>query len=205
MRFPSRSPFTADRARDPMTTDPVTPPAPAIAAALDRRLRGAIRDVPDFPKPGIVFKDVTTVLLDPDLFRDVTEAMAAPWAGERITHVVGIESRGFIFGAPVALRLGAAFVPIRKPGKLPWQRQRVDYDLEYGTDALEIHVDACTAGSRVLIVDDVLATGGTADAAARLVEQVGGRVEGLAFLVELGFLGGAERLAGRRLESLVRY
>lgn len=188
-----------------MPTRSPSPTASSASADLERRLRAAIRDVPDFPKPGIVFKDVTTVLVDAELFRDAVAAMAEPWAGAGITHVVGIESRGFIFGAPVALRLGAGFVPIRKPGKLPWQRHRVDFDLEYGTDALEIHVDACGAGSRVLIVDDVLATGGTAGAAARLVEQVGGRVEGLSFLVELGFLGGAARLAGRRLESLLRY
>lgn len=172
---------------------------------LAARIRATLRDVPDFPKPGIVFKDITPVLAEASLFRLVTEAMAAPWATGGVTHVVGIESRGFIFGAAVAQHLGAGFIPIRKPGKLPFQRQRVEYALEYGTDALEMHVDACGAESRVLIVDDVLATGGTAAAAARLVEQAGARVEGLAFLVELGFLGGASRLGRRRVTSLVQY
>lgn len=183
-----------------------TPPTIAPSAAEVReRLMAAIRDVPDFPKPGILFKDVTPVLLDGELFRLATEAMATPWKQTGVTHVVGIESRGFIFGAPVAQHLGAGFIPIRKPGKLPYQRERVEYALEYGTDALEMHVDACGAGSRVLIVDDVLATGGTAAAAARLVEQVGATVMGFAFLVELAFLGGAARLAGRSFESAVRF
>ncbi|HEY0996568.1 MAG TPA: adenine phosphoribosyltransferase [Gemmatimonadaceae bacterium] len=170
---------------------------------LTLALKRAIRDVPDFPKPGVVFKDITPVLADPRLFGQVVEAMAAPWRAQGITHVVGIESRGFILGAPVALALGAGFVPIRKPGKLPFATRFEEYALEYGTDRLEVHVDACDAGARVLIVDDVLATGGTAAAACRLVEAVGGEVMGLSFLLALGFLGGEKAIAGRRAESLL--
>lgn len=171
----------------------------SLAADVSR----AIRDVPDFPKPGILFKDITPVLLDPALFRRVTAALAEPFASSRITHVIAIESRGFILGAPVALHLQAALVPMRKPGKLPAAREREDYALEYGTDALEMHADAVPEGSRVLIVDDVLATGGTAAAACRLVERVGGDVAGLSFLMELSFLGGIEELRGRRVERIV--
>ena len=167
-------------------------------------LRAAVRDIPDFPKPGIVFKDVTPALADAALFRATTEELARPWRGAAITHVVGIESRGFIFGAPVAQALGAGFVPIRKPGKLPFRRERIDYALEYGTDALEIHADACGDGGRVLIVDDVLATGGTAAAAAELVERLGATVAGLAFVLELGFLDGRSRLGGRAASAILR-
>src|SRR5215471_17932411 len=141
-----------------------------------KRLRSVVRDVPDFPKPGIIFKDITPVLLDPELFRAATEAMATPFADVGITRVVAIESRGFLFGAPLAQRLGVGLVPVRKPGKLPSARQRVQYDLEYGTDALEMHADAISARDRVLIVDDVLATGGTAEAAGRLVRTQGAEV-----------------------------
>jgi adenine phosphoribosyltransferase len=162
-----------------------------------------IRDVPDFPKPGILFKDITPVLLDPQLFRRVTDAMADAFAHQRISHVVAIESRGFILGAPVAQRLNAGLVPIRKPGKLPAARTREDYELEYGTDALEMHTDAIPVEARVLVVDDVLATGGTAAAACRLVERVGGNVVGLGFLMVLGFLDGATALRGRHLETIV--
>jgi adenine phosphoribosyltransferase len=169
------------------------------------RLGAAIRDVPDFPKPGIVFKDITPVLLDPTLFREATEALVAPFARERIRHVVAIESRGFILGAPVAQMLGAGFVPFRKPGKLPHIVERVEYALEYGVDALECHRDALGEGEAVLVVDDVLATGGTAAAACSLVESLGAEVVGCSFLVELTFLDGREKLAGRRVESLVRY
>ena len=183
---------------------PVSAPDDAAAAPVADRVRAAIRDVADFPKPGIVFKDVTPVLADAHLFRAVTDAMAAPWAGTGITHVVGIESRGFIFGAPVAQRLGAGFVPIRKPGKLPYRTERVEYALEYGTDALEIHADACGARARVLVVDDVLATGGTAEAAARLVRQVGAELAGFSFLLGLAFLGGGRRLAPTPARVLVR-
>ena len=172
-------------------------------ATLTSRLHAALRDVPDFPKPGILFKDLTPVFADPALFREATEAMAVPFRAARITKVAGIESRGFILGAPIAQHLGAGFVPLRKPGKLPWRRERVAYALEYGTDSLEAHVDACP-GDRVLIVDDVLATGGTAGAACELVEAVGGTVVACTVLLSLDFLGGAERLGGRQLHALVR-
>lgn len=172
---------------------------------LDARLRAAIRNVPDFPKPGIVFKDITPVLLDPALFRAVTDAMADAARGMDITHVVGIESRGFIFGAPVAQALGAGFVPMRKPGKLPSVTVSESYALEYGTDTLEVHADAFTGARGVLIVDDVLATGGTAAAAVRLVERAGGCVAACSFLMELEFLGGRARLGAIASGALVRY
>lgn len=168
-------------------------------------LRKAVRDVPDFPKPGIIFKDITPVLLDPRLFGMATEAMAARYANRGVTRVVAVESRGFLFGAPIALRLGAGLVPVRKPGKLPSIRQRVQYELEYGTDALEMHADAIGAQDRVLIVDDVLATGGTAEAAGRLVRGQGAELAGFSFLIELGFLSGRERLEPVHVEALIRY
>ena len=171
----------------------------------EQRLRGAVRDVPDFPKPGIVFKDITPVLLDPGLFRAATDGMAAPFADFGVTRVVAIESRGFLFGAPIAQQLGAGLVPVRKPGKLPSARQRVQYDLEYGTDALEMHADAIGSADRVLIVDDVLATGGTAQAAGRLVRSQGAEIAGFSFLIELGFLAGREKLQPLRVQALIRY
>jgi adenine phosphoribosyltransferase len=164
-----------------------------------------IRDVPDFPKPGIVFKDITPLLLDPVAFRGAVELMTAPFRGARISRVVSIESRGFLLGAPVALGLEAGLVPMRKPGKLPAERGRVEYALEYGTDALEMHTDAVAAEDRVLIVDDVLATGGTAAAAARLVRTRGADVVGFTFLIELDFLKGRARLQGERIEALLHY
>jgi adenine phosphoribosyltransferase len=176
-----------------------------VATDVASRVASAIRDVPDFPKPGIVFKDITPVLLNPALFREATEAMTAPFARDGISHVVAIESRGFILGAPVAQSLGAAFVPFRKPGKLPYIVERVEYALEYGVDALECHRDALRGGQRVLVVDDVLATGGTAAAACSLVESLGAVVSGCSFLVELSFLRGREKLQGRRIERLVSY
>jgi adenine phosphoribosyltransferase len=172
-------------------------------AALSDRLRAALRDVPDFPRPGILFKDVTPVLRDAGLFRDVTEAMAAPFRRSGITRVAGVESRGFIFGAPIAHHLSVGFVPLRKPGKLPWTTKRVAYALEYATDSLEAHVDACP-GDRVLIVDDVLATGGTARAACELVEAVGGTVVACSVLLSLESLGGEARLGERPLHALLR-
>jgi len=168
-------------------------------------LKRAIRDVRNFPKPGIIFRDVTPVLLDPTLFGQAVKQMADPYRSTRITRVVAIESRGFLFGAPIALDLGAGLVPIRKPGKLPAATQRVEYELEYGTDALEMHHDAVQPGDRVLIVDDVLATGGTANAAAQLVDATGGAVVGFSFLIELDFLKGRQRLQGRRIEALLHY
>jgi adenine phosphoribosyltransferase len=168
-------------------------------------LKKAIRDVPDFPKPGIVFKDITTLLKDPVAFRRALDLFTVLCDARGVSKVVAIESRGFILGSALALRLGAGFVPVRKPGKLPAKSVRASYELEYGTDALEMHEDAIAKGESVLIVDDVIATGGTAAAVAGLVEQVGGRVSALAFLVELGFLKGRERLAGREILSLIRY
>jgi adenine phosphoribosyltransferase len=168
-------------------------------------LKSRIRHVPDFPKPGILFYDITTLLSDRQGFRDTIEAMASPHRGQAVEQVVGIESRGFILGGAVASALGAGFVPIRKPGKLPSQCFREDYALEYGTDGLEIHQDAVRAGQRVLVVDDVLATGGTARAAASLVRRAGGTVVGLSFLIELDFLKGRDRLTGEEVYSVLRY
>jgi adenine phosphoribosyltransferase len=174
---------------------------------LTSRIKRAIRDVPDFPKPGILFKDITPLLADASLFRETTDAMADAFAAERITHVVAIESRGFILGAPVAQRLSAGFVPVRKAGKLPAKTVAEEYALEYGTDVLEVHADACESAQkpRVLIVDDVLATGGTADATRRLIEGLGAEVVGFSFLIALGFLPGLEKLRGRPVRALVTY
>jgi adenine phosphoribosyltransferase len=163
-------------------------------------LRGLIRDVPDYPRPGIMFKDITPLLGDPRAFRAACEAMSASFQGENITHVAAIESRGFLFGAPIAVSLNAAVVPIRKRGKLPYHAE-----LEYGTDALEIHVDALPTGARVLIVDDVLATGGTAAAACRLVERLNGNVIGCSFLIRLTFLNGLDKLGDRKVSSIIGY
>jgi adenine phosphoribosyltransferase len=168
-------------------------------------LKSKIRHVADFPKPGILFYDITTLLSDPRGFRDAVDAMAAPYMGEDIDAVVGIESRGFILGAAVANALGCGFVPIRKPGKLPSTTVKETYNLEYGTDTLEMHDDAVVKGSRVLIVDDVLATGGTAEAASKLVKAIGGDLRALAFLIELNFLNGRERLPGETVYSVLQY
>jgi adenine phosphoribosyltransferase len=177
-----------------------------VAAAVTvRDLYQKIRDVPDFPKPGILFKDITPLLLDPRAFRQAIELMANPFRTARVTRVVSIESRGFLLGAPIALALEAGLVPIRKPGKLPAARGRVEYALEYGTDALEMHRDAVSAADRVLIVDDVLATGGTAEAAAKLVRTYGAEMLGLTFLLELAFLNGRKRLRAERVEAVLRY
>jgi len=176
-----------------------------LNASLETRIRAMIRDVPDFPKPGIIFKDITPVLADAALFRETTEAMASPFAGMGVTHIVAVESRGFILGGPIAQHLGAGLVPARKRGKLPWQTLHEEYALEYGTDVLEIHVDALPRGSRAVIVDDVLATGGTAAAVAALVRRAGAELHGFSFLMTLGFLGGRARLADARVESLLDY
>jgi adenine phosphoribosyltransferase len=168
-------------------------------------LKAKIRHVPDFPKPGILFYDITTLLRDPEGFRATIDALAAPYAGAGIEMVVGIESRGFILGAAVADRLGAGFVPVRKVGKLPSKTVRVSYDLEYGSDSLEMHSDAITPGSRVLIVDDLLATGGTARATANLVKGLGGVVHAMAFLIELAVLDGRAKLAGEQLDVVLTY
>ena len=168
-------------------------------------LRTKIRHVPDFPKPGILFYDITTLLKNPAGFRATIDALSAPYVGQSIDHVVGIESRGFILGAVVANQLRTGFVPIRKPGKLPSKTHREDYALEYGSDGLEIHQDAVSQGQRVLIVDDVLATGGTAKAAAALVRRIGGTVVGLAFLIELKALDGRQKLSGENVYSVLQY
>ena len=175
-----------------MTVDP---------AWLARRLR----DVPDFPKPGIVFKDLTPLMADVEAFAATVDALAeaARSFATPVDAVVGMEARGFIFGAPVAHALGAAFVPVRKPGKLPWKTVSETYELEYGSDTLEVHDDALSAGQTVFVLDDVLATGGTAAATCRLVEHLGARVAGLGFVVELGFLGGRARLPHSDVTSLI--
>lgn len=168
-------------------------------------LKHKIRSIPDFPKPGILFYDVTTLLRDADGFREAIDAMAAPYTSGEVDLIVGIESRGFILGAAMADRLRAGFVPVRKLGKLPAKTVRESYSLEYGTDSLEVHEDAIERGQRVLIVDDLLATGGTAAAVTKLVKRLGGTVVGLAFLVELGFLPGRQKLEGERLHVVLRY
>jgi adenine phosphoribosyltransferase len=172
---------------------------------IEARVRAAVRDVPDFPQPGILFKDITPVLRDAVLFHDVVRHLAERLRDQQIDVVAAIESRGFIFGAPIANALSAGFVPIRKPGKLPAERVRVDYALEYGTDAVEAHADSIEPGQRVLIVDDVLATGGTAHAAGKLVHELRGEIVGYCILIELSFLNGRERLGGAPLHTLVTY
>lgn len=168
-------------------------------------LKSLIRDVPDFPKKGIVFKDITPLLHDPQGFRTAVDRLSSHYRGRDVSLVVAAEARGFILGPPIALNLGAGFVPVRKPGKLPYRRKGVTYQLEYGTDTLEIHEDAVRSNQKVLMVDDVLATGGTMAACCRLVESMGGVIVGCAFLVELTFLKGRKSLEGREVFSLIQY
>ena len=168
-------------------------------------LKKQIREIPDFPKPGILFYDITTILCDSKGFRDTIDALAAPYMGEDIDQVIGIESRGFILGAAVANQLGCGFVPVRKPGKLPGATHREAYSLEYGDNALEIHTDACATQKRILVVDDVLATGGTAKATLDLARKAGGTVIGVAFLIELDFLNGRSKLPGENIYSVLHY
>ncbi len=175
-----------------------------VAADAVKRLTEKIRTVPDFPKPGIRFKDITPILQDPASLRLAVDVLGQHYEGSGIQAVVGIESRGFILGTPLALQLGAGFVPIRKRGKLPAEVRRVEYELEYGTDIVEIHADAIMPGTRVLIHDDLLATGGTLSAAIRLVEGLGGVVVGVGVLIELAFLGGAAKLSPHRVFSVIR-
>lgn len=168
-------------------------------------LRNLIREVPDFPKPGINFYDITTLLKHPDGLRGTVDALAAEYDGTKVDVVIGVEARGFIFAPALAYHLGAGFVPVRKPRKLPAECASISYDLEYGQDTLEIHRDAIGDGHRVLIADDLLATGGTAKAVVDLVEQLGGKVVGLVFVVELEFLPGRQKLAGYDVRSLIKY
>ncbi len=175
-------------------------------AGNDRdRLRAAIRDVPDFPEPGVVFKDITPLLQDPELLRISCDLLAEPFRDREVDLVLGVESRGFIFGPPVALALRAGFQIARKPGKLPWDTIGESYELEYGKGQIEIHRDAIQSGQRVLLLDDVVATGGTAGAAARLVTRMGAQVVGCAFLIELDFLGGREKLPNLDVHSVLSY
>jgi adenine phosphoribosyltransferase len=164
-----------------------------------------IRSIPDFPNPGILFRDITPLLNDPKAFSDVIDELAAAVLGFEFTRIAGVESRGFIFGAPLALKVGVGFVPIRKPGKLPAKVLREEYSLEYGTNIVEMHEDAVAKTDRVLIVDDLLATGGTAAAACKLVERAGGKVVACAFVIELAALDGRKNLAGRQIVSLLEY
>ncbi len=170
-----------------------------------KRVKAAIRDVPDFPKPGIIFKDITPVLSDPKLFKAVIDLFVKRHKGKRITKIAAIDARGFLFGGAMAEKLGAGLVPIRKKGKLPYKTYEETYDLEYGTATISIHQDAFRKGERVVLVDDLLATGGTAAAAAKLIEKAGGKVVEIDFLVELGFLKGREKLKGYRIFASVKY
>ncbi len=168
-------------------------------------LSALIRDIPDFPEPGVVFKDITPVLGDPSTFSELVEEMSRPYLDLGVSKVAGIEARGFTLASPVAERLGAGFIPIRKPGKLPYQTVTEEYTLEYGTDALEVHVDAVAKGERVLVVDDVIATGGTAAAAVRLLQHLGAEVVGFSVFIELAFLNGSSKLDGVPINALLVY
>lgn len=193
MPFPNPSSFAGE-----VMTTRATP-------ALEPMLRSLIREIPNFPKPGIDFKDITPLLADAVAFRRATEAMAEPFANDGITHVVGIESRGFILAAPMAQQLNAGFIPVRKPGKLPHTVERIDYALEYGVDALEMHRDSLQWGHRVLVVDDVLATGGTAKATCDLIELTGAQLVGCSVLIALTGLPGLEVMKSRRVHTILRF
>jgi adenine phosphoribosyltransferase len=169
------------------------------------RLKAKVRDIPDFPKPGILFKDITPLVKDPAVLRVAVHQLGYPFRDQKITAVAGMEARGFIFGSLVAWEMGVGFVPLRKPGKLPYDVQSVAYDLEYGSAGLEVHIDALGAGDRVLLVDDLLATGGTAKASCELIESLGAEVVGCAFVVELDFLKGRENLSNYPVHSLLHY
>lgn len=169
------------------------------------QLESLVRDIPDFPEEGVVFKDITPVLADPGAFGELIDRMAGPYVGKGITKVAGIEARGFTLATPVAGRIKAGFIPLRKPGKLPFDTVKEEYELEYGMDALEVHTDAALEGEKVLLVDDVIATGGTAAAAIRLLRQLGAEVVGFSVFIELVFLGGASKLDGVPINALLRY
>lgn len=168
-------------------------------------LKNSVRSIPDFPKPGILFRDITTLLSDKKAFRCAVDSLADKFKNKKIDTVVAVEARGFIFGGALAHKLGAGFVPVRKKGKLPWQTESVTYDLEYGKDTLEIHRDAITPNKKILIVDDLLATGGTVKAVTDLIKQLKGKVSGIAFLIELKDLKGKEKLKGYPIYSLIKY
>ncbi|MBI3038825.1 adenine phosphoribosyltransferase [bacterium] len=168
-------------------------------------LKAIIRDVPDFPKKGILFKDITPLLLHPGAFSQAVDELVAPYKFSKLSAIAGIESRGFILGAAMALKLGVGFIPIRKPNKLPYKTRKKQYSLEYGSDTVEVHEDAVKTGERVLLVDDVIATGGTAKAASELLRELGGELVGIAFLVELTFLKGIEKLSGEKVFSLIKF
>ena len=174
-------------------------------AAIQTRLRAAVRDVPDFPRQGILFKDITTLLLDAEAFRIAVGALCQPYRSKPPSRILGIESRGFLFGAAMAYELSCGLIVARKPGKLPVETERVTYELEYGQDALEVHRDAINPGEQVLVVDDLIATGGTARSAMELIQRLGGEVLGAAFLIELTELGGRRQLDGHRIHSILRY
>ncbi len=176
-----------------------------ISPETIQRLKSAIRSIPDFPKPGVLFRDITPVVQSPELFRDVIDTFARIYQGRPIDMVAAIESRGYIFAAPLSLRLNAGFVPLRKSGKLPYMTYKIHYSLEYALEAMEMHVDALQPGQRVLLMDDLLATGGTAHAACRLIQQGGGVVESIAFFIELTDLKGREKLQGYEVISLVEF
>jgi len=168
-------------------------------------LKTYIRDIADFPKEGILFRDITPLLASPEAFRETIRQLCEPFRDQKIEMIVGAEARGFIFAPPMAMELGVGFVPIRKPGKLPGETHRFDYDLEYGSDSLEIHIDGVSSGQRVLVVDDLLATGGTVDACCKLIEKAGGEVVACAFLIELEGLGGADRIKPHECFALLKY
>ncbi|HEU4405557.1 MAG TPA: adenine phosphoribosyltransferase [Polyangiaceae bacterium] len=215
-RPPSNRPPGSKTPRPPARPAPTPRGLPRGAAAAAREApgsgegrfayaRGLLRNVPDFPKPGILFKDITPLLADPKGFHMVLDALAEHFIADHVDVIAGIEARGFIFGGALAARLNASFVPLRKPGKLPAETDRVAYDLEYGSAALEIHVDSIESGAKVVVVDDLLATGGTALAAGELVRRQGGFVSAYAFVVELDFLGGRARLGPTPVVSLLRF
>jgi adenine phosphoribosyltransferase len=197
---PTPTPTTA------ATTAAATTATNAVKDPTDRYdLKRHIRSIANFPKPGIMFRDITTLLARPEAFRAVTQHLADHFRGRGVTAVIAAEARGFIFAAPLALELNAAFIPVRKPGKLPFETHSFHYELEYGQDSLEMHADALTAGDRVLMVDDLLATGGTMEACLRITERLGATVVGAAFVIELTFLNGRKRLTPHEVVSLVQY